>query len=98
MSEKNKKTPIKILAIKLRSYLFTGILITAPVVITLWIVFSLVNLFDGLVTPLIPIQFNPNKYLPYEIPGIGLIVLVTFLIVIGFLTANFFGRWIIRKT
>ena len=98
MSEKNKKTPIKILAIKLRSYLFTGILITAPVVITLWIVFSLVNLFDGLVTPLIPIQFNPNKYLPYEIPGIGLIVLVTFLIVIGFLTANFFGRWIIRRT
>jgi uncharacterized membrane protein len=94
----DKKTPIKILVIKLRSYLFTGILITAPVVITLWIVLSLVNLFDGLVTPLIPIQFNPNKYLPYEIPGIGLVVLITFLIIIGFLTANFFGRWIIRRT
>ena len=94
----DKKTPIKILVLKLRSYLFTGILITAPVVITLWIVLSLVNLFDGLVTPLIPIQFNPNKYLPYEIPGIGLVVLITFLIIIGFLTANFFGRWIIRRT
>ena len=94
----DKKPPIKILALKLRSYLFTGILITAPVVITLWIVFSLVKVFDGLVTPLIPIQFNPNQYLPYEIPGIGLIVLITFLIIIGFLTANFFGRWIVKKT
>ena len=45
----DKKPPIKILALKLRSYLFTGILITAPVVITLWIVFSLVKVFDGLV-------------------------------------------------
>ena len=94
----DKKPPIKILALKLRSYLFTGILITAPVVITLWIVFSLVKVFDGLVTPLIPIQFNPNQYLPYEIPGIGLIVLITFLIIIGFLTANFFGRWIVKRT
>jgi uncharacterized membrane protein len=94
----DKKPPIKILALKLRSYLFTGILITAPVVITLWIVFSLVKVFDGLVTPLIPTQFNPNQYLPYEIPGIGLIVLITFLIIIGFLTANFFGRWIVKRT
>ena len=98
MKVTDKKPPIKILAIKLRSYLFTGILITAPVVITLWIVLSLVKLFDGLVTPLIPIQFNPNQYLPYEIPGIGLIVLISFLIIIGFLTANFFGRWIIKRT
>ena len=94
----DKKPPIKILALKLRSYLFTGILITAPVVIPLWIVSSLVKIFDGLVTPLIPIQFNPNQYLPYEIPGIGLIVLITFLIIIGFLTANFFGRWIVKRT
>ncbi|MAJ02694.1 MAG: hypothetical protein CMP37_02140 [Rickettsiales bacterium] len=94
----DKKPPIKILALKLRSYLFTGILITAPVVITLWIVLSLVKVFDRLVTPLIPTQFNPNQYLPYEIPGIGLIVLITFLIIIGFLTANFFGRWIVKRT
>ena len=94
----DKKPPIKILALKLRSYLLTGILITAPVVITLWIVSSLVKIFDGLVTPLIPTRFNPNQYLPYEIPGIGLMVLITFLIIVGFLTANFFGRWIVKRT
>ena len=61
-----KKPPIKLLAIKLRGYFFTGILVTAPVIITLWIVISLIRIFDNLVTPLIPSQFNPNIYLPYE--------------------------------
>ena len=99
MIEKLKrKSPIKILVLKLRSYFFTGILVTAPVVITLWIVFTLVNIFDDLVTPFIPIEFNPNTFLPREIPGLGLLGLIIFLILIGFLTANFFGRWLVNKT
>lgn len=89
--------PFKNLFLKIRSYLLTGILVTAPVVITFWIVISLVNLFDRLVTPIIPKLYNPNTYLPLEIPGIGLIVLITFLIMVGFLTANFFGRWLVKK-
>ena len=93
-----KKPPIKLLAIKLRSYFFTGILVTAPVIITLWIVISLIRIFDNLVTPLIPSKFNPNIYLPYEIPGLGFLVLISFLVIIGFLTANFFGRWVVKRT
>ena len=96
--DRKKIAPIKLLVLKLRSYFFTGILITAPVVITFWIVVTLVKVFDNLVTPLIPYKFNPNVYLPYEIPGIGLIALITFLVIIGFVTANFFGRWILKKT
>ena len=94
----SKKSPLSLLIIKLRSYFFTGILVTAPVVITFWIVVTLVNLFDVIVNPLIPAQYNPNSYLPRDIPGIGLIALITFLIAIGFLTANFFGRWLFKKT
>ncbi len=94
----NKNSPLKILVLQLRSYFFTGVLVAAPVVITLWIVLSLVNLFDSLITPLIPNKFNPNLYLPYEIPGIGLIVLILLLIIIGFFTANFLGRWVVRRT
>ena len=78
--DRKKIAPIKLLVIKLRSYFFTGILITAPVVITFWIVVTLVKVFDNLVTPLIPYKFNPNVYLPYEIPGIGLIALILSLI------------------
>ena len=83
---------------RLKNYLFTGILVTGPVALTFWIVFSLVKLFDQLVTPLIPIYLNPNTYLPRDIPGLGLIVLVVFLVFVGSITANFFGSWILRQT
>ncbi len=83
---------------KVKNYLLTGILVTAPVVITFWIVFSLVKLFDALVNPLIPYYLNPNFYLPRDVPGLGLIILVIFLIGIGFLAANFFGSWLLKKT
>jgi len=83
---------------KIKNYFLTGVLVTAPVFITFWIVFTLVNLIDRLITPLIPIYINPNSYLPRDVPGLGLIILFTFLVIIGFFTANFFGSWLLKKT
>ena len=83
---------------KIKSYLLTGILVSAPVFITFWIVISLVNLFDKLITPIIPFYINPNYYLPRDVPGLGLVILLVLLIFIGFLTANFFGRFLFNKT
>ena len=83
---------------KIKSYLLTGILVSAPVFITFWIVISLVNLFDKLITPIIPYYINPNYYLPRDVPGLGLVILLILLISIGFLTANFFGRFLFKKT
>ena len=83
---------------KIKNYLLTGILVTAPVVITFWIVISLVRLFDRIITPIIPLYINPNTYLPRDVPGLGLIVLIVFLVLIGFIAANFFGSYILRKT
>ena len=86
------RTTEKMIA-RLKNYLFTGILVTGPVVLTFWIVFSLVKLFDQLVTPLIPIYLNPNTYLPRDIPGLGLIVLIIFLVFVGLgVTSNSFAK------
>ena len=83
---------------KIKNYLLTGVLVSAPVFITFWIVYSLVKFFDQLITPLIPFYINPNYYLPRDVPGLGLIILITLLVFIGFITASFFGSFIIRKT
>ena len=83
---------------KIKNYLLTGILVTAPVVITFWVAISLVGLFDRIITPIIPLYLNPNTYLPRDVPGLGLIVLVVFLVLIGFIAANFFGSYLLRKT
>ena len=83
---------------KIKNYFLTGVLVSAPVFITFWIVFSLVKFFDQLITPLIPFYINPNYYLPRDVPGLGLIILVGLLVFIGFITASFFGSLILRKT
>ncbi len=83
---------------KIKNYFLTGVLITAPVFLTFWIVLTLVNIIDKLITPLIPYYINPNSYLPRDVPGLGLLILSIFLIFIGFVTANFFGSLLLKKT
>ena len=85
---------------KIKNYLLTGILVSAPVFITFWIVLSLVKFFDKLITPLIPYYINPNYYLPRDVPGLGLIILIYFINYNWtiFLTASFFGRFLLKKT
>lgn len=77
---------------RLRNYFFAGILVTAPIAITVWLAWEFVGFVDGTVTPYIPAQWNPETYLPFSIPGLGVVVVVFGLVMIGFLTAGFVGR------
>lgn len=83
---------------RLRRYFFTGIVVTVPITITLWSAWWFLNFIDVLVASIIPAEFNPNTYLPFSIPGLGLIITVVFFTVIGFLARNFLGRMIIRAS
>ncbi|MEC9367319.1 MAG: DUF502 domain-containing protein [Pseudomonadota bacterium] len=66
-----------------------------PVGITLYIVWWFVNLVDAWVKPLLPTKYLPESYLPFSVPGVGLIVAIIGLTVIGGFTANLFGRTLI---
>ena len=81
---------------RLRAYFFAGILVTAPIGITLYLTWLIIDFIDGQVTPLIPARYNPETYLPFGVPGLGLIVAVIFLTLVGALTAGLVGRWLIR--
>lgn len=83
------------LAARLRNYFLAGLLVTAPISITLYFAWLVVDYIDSAVTGLIPAQYNPNTYLPFAIPGLGIIILVVVLTVVGFLTANFLGRMMV---
>ncbi len=45
---------------------------------------------DSKITPLIPAKYNPETYLPFALPGLGLIILLLALVLVGALTAGFF--------
>lgn len=77
---------------KLRAYFFTGLVVTAPIAITVWATYWFVTLFDAWVKPFLPQAYNPDNYLPVKIPGFGLIFALIAITVIGFLAANLVGR------
>ncbi len=86
------------LAAKLRGYFLTGVLITSPLSITIYLAWLIVDFVDSRVTPLIPAKYNPENYLPFSLPGLGLIVMVVVMILIGALTAGYLGRLFIRTS
>jgi len=81
---------------RLRGYLIAGVLVTAPIGITFYFAYLLISFVDNRITPLIPAVYNPNTYLPFAIPGLGVIVLLLTLTLVGALTAGLIGRSIVR--
>lgn len=77
---------------RLRNYFLTGLIIAGPLGITAYLTWSIVQWIDGWIKPFIPSVYNPDTYLPFPVPGVGLIVAFLGLVVIGFLTANIAGR------
>lgn len=88
--------PKKGLMMRLRAYFIAGILITAPISITIYLAWLFITYVDGKVTPLIPVRYNPETYLPYGLPGLGVVIVVVGLTLIGALTAGFVGRFFQR--
>lgn len=83
------------LGARLRNYFLTGLIVVGPVGITVYILWWFVGLIDAWVKPLIPHQYLPENYLPFTVPGVGLILAIFGLMVIGALTANLFGRTLV---
>ena len=80
---------------RLRNYFLTGLVVAGPLAVTIWIVWSIINWVDGFVRPLIPPVYRPETYLPWPIPGTGLVIAIFALTLLGFLTANLIGRTLV---
>ena len=90
------KSMVGRLSARLRNYLLTGILVTAPIAITFYIAWLGINFVDSRVIPLIPEKYNPETYLPFDILGLGLVIVIIALMLVGWLTASFVGRVFLR--
>lgn len=79
---------------RLRNWFLGGVLVTAPVGITVWIAWGLIDFVDNRVRPLIPQAWDPENYLPFSLPGLGVLLVLGGLILVGMLTAGILGRWL----
>jgi uncharacterized membrane protein len=81
---------------RLRNYFLTGLILAGPIAITIYISWWLITLVDGWVKPLVPGRYLPDTYLPFTVPGLGLVIAFTGLTLLGFLAANLVGRSLIE--
>ena len=88
---RRKRKNISIVA-KLRNYFITGIVVSVPIGITLY----LTKFFISVSSKLIPSEINPNSYLPFSIPGLEIILAIIFITLIGYLSLSFIGKKILQ--
>lgn len=84
------------MGLRLRNYFLTGLVIAAPVSITIYLTWTFIQWIDGWVKPLIPAVYNPDTYLPFSVPGGGLLFAFLSITLLGFFTAGIVGKTIIR--
>ena len=89
MSKMKKKRSITLL---LRNYFITGVVVLIPIGFTLY----LSKVLIGLSSKILPENINPNSYLPFEIPGIEILISVIFITVVGGLSLSFLGKRILK--
>ena len=93
--------PVKISVMaRLRGWFFTGLLVTAPVMLTIYITWLFIDIIDAQVVSLIPSGLRDYISLKApivgQLPGVGLLVGGVTITLIGALAAGFLGRWLIR--
>ena len=89
MAKNSKK---KSLALILRNYFITGVVVLIPIGFTLYLSKFLIGLSSGI----IPENINPNSYLPYSIPGIEIIISIILITIVGGLSLSFLGKKILK--
>ena len=87
-----KKSKRKSLSLTLRNYFITGVVVLIPIGFTLY----LSKILIGISSKLIPKNINPNNYLPFDIPGIEILISIILITIVGGLSLSFFGRRILK--
>ena len=86
---------MKRLRTNLKNYFFTGLLVILPIFITVYVILFLIRGMDAILK-FIPVKYLPDTYLPFHIPGLGLIFVVILVFAVGLLARNIVGRKIVR--
>ena len=87
-----KKSKRKSLSLTLRNYFITGVVVLIPIGFTLY----LSKILIGISSNLIPKNLNPNHYLPFNIPGLEILISILLITIVGGLSLSFFGRKILK--
>ena len=83
----NKSLKKSLLA-KIRNNFIAGVVVLIPIGITLYLTLFLIRISGNIV----PKEINPNNYLPFNIPGLEILVALTIITLIGWVSLSFLGK------
>ena len=81
----------------LRSSFLTGIVVIAPIGLTIWLIFTVVSWFDKVVLPFVPSQLRPENLIGINFFGVGVVIFLLFTIMVGWIAKGLIGRSLIRQ-
>ena len=81
---------------RLRSNFLTGLVLITPIILTIYLLWGVINFIDDKVVPWLPYKYNPSTYLGKDIPGLGVLTFLIFTTIVGMVTKGFFGRQLIK--
>ena len=85
MDKKNLK---KSIFSKIRNNFIAGVVVLIPIGITLYLTLFFIRISGNI----IPKEINPNNYLPFNIPGLEILVAIIFITLIGWISLSFLGK------
>lgn len=81
---------------RMRANFLTGLVVVAPLVITIYLTWTIITFIDAQIVPLVPSIYNPSTYVEFDIPGFGVLVFLIVTALVGTMTRRVFGRQLIR--
>ena len=78
--------------VKIRNYFITGVVVLIPIGITVYLTLFIVNVSSKI----LPKELNPNHYLPYDIPGVEIIISIFLITFVGWLSLSFLGKKLLK--
>ena len=73
---------------RIRNYFIAGVVVLIPIGITVYLTIFLVSISSKI----LPKEINPNHYLPYDIPGVEILISIFLITLIGWLSLSFIGK------
>ena len=86
------KIPKRTVLSRLRSYFLTGVVVLIPIGITVYLTVLIMNISPSL----IPASINPNKYLPFNIPGLEFLIAFIIITFVGMVSLTFIGKTLLN--
>ena len=80
---------------RLRGSFLTGLVVIAPVGLTIWLIWSVVGWIDSFVLPFVPSRMRPEQYIGINLRGVGVAIFLIFTIVVGWVAKGLIGRSLI---